>query len=169
MKELGAEFEMVVRLLCKYFPNAEELIKPTLFHSIRVGTYLYEKGYKREVVIGGLLHDTLEDTALTEDGIKEKFGSEILMLVKANTKDGTIADKIEKRRELIERCAKTNEDAAIIKAADIIDNIRYFAWINDIEHLNICRSNADLFSQNLPGGYSDKIFAELKKSGVNNV
>ncbi len=34
--------ENAIRFLVPRFPDAHELIKPTAFHSIRVGTYLYE-------------------------------------------------------------------------------------------------------------------------------
>ncbi len=39
---IEASLENAIRFLVPKFPDARELIKPTAFHSIRVGTYLYE-------------------------------------------------------------------------------------------------------------------------------
>ena len=37
------------------------------------------------IIISGLLHDTLEDTAATNKDIKEKYGKDILFLVESVT------------------------------------------------------------------------------------
>jgi (p)ppGpp synthase/HD superfamily hydrolase len=61
-----------MKLLVSYFPQ-EPMKKPTLFHSLRVGTYLWNNGYSEDIQIAGVLHDALEDTDMPERIIQEKF------------------------------------------------------------------------------------------------
>lgn len=67
-------FEKGIRLLSKHMGDESILHKPTLFHSIRVGTYLYEKNYPQKVVIAGLLHDIIEDTEVSPEFLEVEFG-----------------------------------------------------------------------------------------------
>lgn len=54
---------------------------PYISHPFGVGMILLEAKCNEEVIIAGLLHDTLEDTETTEDDIHSRFGSEVLRLV----------------------------------------------------------------------------------------
>lgn len=108
MNNFDDEFEVAIRLLTENMPDAEDLEKPTLFHSIRVGVHLYNLGYSREICLAGLLHDVVEDADITKDDIEEEFGSEVALLVKANTKDEDLENKYE---DLIERCVLAGEGA----------------------------------------------------------
>jgi hypothetical protein len=45
----GFQFEEALRLLVSYFPK--ETKKPALFHSIRVGTYLWNNNYLENIQI----------------------------------------------------------------------------------------------------------------------
>lgn len=42
---------------------------------------LHNAKCKKNIIISGLLHDTLEGTAITEEEIRNQFGEEILRLV----------------------------------------------------------------------------------------
>lgn len=57
---MGFECEKAISFLCKYMVN-DGWKKPSLFHSIRVGTHLFEQGYEKNIVIAGFLHDIIED------------------------------------------------------------------------------------------------------------
>lgn len=74
---LGFKAEKAIRLLCKLFTEERSLTKPTLFHSIRVGNYLYKNGYPDHIVIAGFLHDVVEDTKTTTDEIVDLFGKNL--------------------------------------------------------------------------------------------
>jgi (p)ppGpp synthase/HD superfamily hydrolase len=54
---------------------------PYIVHPVEVALILQENGMESSVIAAGLLHDTLEDAALTADKLKELFGEEILQLV----------------------------------------------------------------------------------------
>jgi hypothetical protein len=160
--DFAKEFENTIRLITPLFPSAEKLIKPTLFHSIRVGTYLYNRNYSREICLAALLHDTLEDTPFSEEEIMQRYGVEITGLVVANTKNENI-DKPQRREESIKRCAEHSEAALIIKAADIRDNFLYFSRIGAIDETNLTRASAGFVFQYKPDSYMDPIFSELDK------
>ena len=163
IKELNIEFEKATRLLAAALPvSTDKTRKPVLFHDIRVGVYLYENDYKREIVLAGLLHDALEFSTLTAEQIVESFGSEVLRLVKASTKDDSITDKTEKTNELIQRCVANGEDALIVKAADVLDSFKFYSAINNSDELAYCSRNASAIFAHKPDLMQDKIFDELR-------
>ncbi|QQS15515.1 MAG: HD domain-containing protein [Candidatus Moraniibacteriota bacterium] len=161
--ELAVEFERAVRFLADRISVADESSrKPVLFHNIRVGTYLYEKGYPRDTVIAGVLHDAIEFAGVTKEELVNKFGEAITQLVLASTKDDSIEDKAEKTRELIRRCVQNGEDALIVKTADILDSFRWYSRLGNHNQIDYCRRNADAIFEYKPQEFSDDIFLELK-------
>jgi len=158
----GQKIEKAVRILSEYMPASETLSKPTLFHCIRVGVYLYNHYYPEEVIIAGILHDILEDTNLTEEELTSSFGKTVTDLVEANTKDRSIINQDERIKELINRCVKYGENALIVKAADILDNFEYFQSIEDAKGIDYCLRNARVLMESMPEGFKDKIFESLK-------
>jgi len=162
MNNLEILFEKAVRLLCQYIPEGTALTKPTLFHCLRVGTFLYEKKYSREIVLAGLLHDIIEDTEIFTELLEEEFGTAVLELISTNSKDSSISDQDERIEELIKRCVENGEAALIVKTADVIDNFRYFRRINDEKGIDYCERNAKMIFRHKPESFQDKIFDELK-------
>lgn len=164
LKSLNLEFEKAVRLLAKHFPPADENSrKPALFHDLRVGVYLYENGYSREVVLAGFLHDAIEWSDITEQMLREEFGDDVANLVLACTKDDSITDKQAKTKKLIKRCVQAGQDALIVKAADIIDSFKWYSGQDNKEELQYCQRNAEAIFKFKPGDFNDKIFDELKR------
>ena len=71
-KSLQIEFEKAVRFLAKRMPLPDaNSRKPILFHDIRVGIYLYENGYTKDVVLAGVLHDTIEWARMSAQELNE--------------------------------------------------------------------------------------------------
>jgi GTP pyrophosphokinase len=60
--------------------------EPYITHCLAVAAILNEMKVPPEVVIAGLLHDTVEDTDITLDVIKKEFGDDIAKLVDGVTK-----------------------------------------------------------------------------------
>lgn len=164
MIDLNLKFEKAVRLLTQYAPISDKNTRKALLpHDIRVGVYLYERGYAEDIVIAGILHDALEFTNITEQMIIDQFGDSVLRLVKANTKNDSIKDKQEKTNELIKKCADCGKDALIIKTADIIDSFKYYSTVDNKGGIEYCVRNAKAILEFKPSGFTDKIFDELKK------
>jgi (p)ppGpp synthase/HD superfamily hydrolase len=142
-KSIDIKSEKAVRMLAEHMPVSEiGSRKPVLFHDIRVGVYLYEKNYSRDIILAGLLHDALEFSSITEEMIKNEFGENILKIVKACTKDRSIENSDERIDELVKRCAENGQDALIVKAADTLDSFKYYTKENNTGELEYCRKNA---------------------------
>ena len=81
-------------------------------------------GTDAELVAAGWLHDTIEDTETTREGLAQKFGERVAALVVEVTDDMTLA-KGSAPAEANRRCAEQITAAAkLIKTADKISNIR---------------------------------------------
>ena len=65
-----------------------------------------------------ILHDVLEDTWITKELLKEKFGEKITKIVEELTKNEKL-EKHERHKEYLERLKKSSDQAKIIKMADI--------------------------------------------------
>jgi len=163
-KDLNIQFEKAVRLLVEHMPvSDEESRKPVLFHDIRVGVYLYEQGYSRDIVLAGVLHDAIEWSSADAELLEEEFGDRVMKLIYANTKDDTIQDSHEKTQELIRRCVHNGQDALIIKTADILDSFKWYSSQNNEDQLRYCMRNARAIFEHKPDEFDDKVFNEFEK------
>jgi len=154
------KLEMVIKFVVDKLSDTKDLIKPTLFHSIRVGMYLYEKWYDESVCVAWFLHDIMEDTNTSDVEIKQLFWEYILKLVQANTKNSDLP-KEERKDELISRCANAWQDSLIIKCADIIDNYGYWTRQQRKDEVERCRTLTDLIKKHKTESYQDPIFQTL--------
>ena len=164
MTNLDINFEKGVRLLAEYFPvSKNDTRKSILFHDIRVGNYLYERDYNKDIVLAALLHDSVEWSDITLEMIMDKFNKNIADLVDANTKNRTLP-KAEQNEDMIKRCVKYSEEALIVKAVDILDSYRLYTKKNNKEQLiNHCLQMSQLLFKYKPSDYKDAIFEKLKK------
>ena len=159
---LALECERAIRFVSEKMPISDSSSrKPILFHNVRVGVALYQKGYPEPVVVAGILHDTLEFAGVSEEKLRNTFGDEIARLVRANTKDDSIVDKEEKTHELISRCVATGEHALIIKTADILDSFEWYTRLNNAGELDYCRRNATAILRHKPDSFQDPLFKEF--------
>ena len=97
---------------------------PYISHPIGVAYNLMNVGEVREtsVIIGALLHDTVEDTQTTFEEIEKKFGKNVAGLVREVTDDKTLATEARKRLQVINATQKS-KGAAQIKLADKLYNL----------------------------------------------
>lgn len=119
------EIERAVEFLVFSFYESGHNPKPVVLHSIKVGLTLERLGCKRDIIIAGILHDLLEDTDVKFKDIEKRFGNKVANLVKYNSFDGKIKDRVESYKENFERCLKAGKEALIIKAADLYENSFY--------------------------------------------
>lgn len=87
---------------------------------------LYDRDYEKRIVISGLLHDLLEDTDVTSDEIRSKFGKDVANIVEATSFDESIDDYLERHCDIYKRCFELGRSAVAVKAADILDNSNYY-------------------------------------------
>lgn len=137
MENINLELEILMNTAIEYLSTAINTTghnsKPVLLHSIRVGFYLYEKGYNKDIVLSGLLHDILEDTEASPKDLQDKFGEKVTNIVSSNSFNTSIEDKTDQFKDMFDRCVIYGKEAVIVKAADILDNSNYIQFVNDTE------------------------------------
>jgi (p)ppGpp synthase/HD superfamily hydrolase len=118
--------EAAIKFLVESFVKSGNNPKPVILHSIRVAMHLEDLNYGRDVIIGAILHDLLEDTDVVKEEILEKFGEQIADLVEANSFRKEITNETERYIKMYDQCLRAGKDALVIKAADILDNSYYY-------------------------------------------
>ena len=89
-----------------------------LDHPLAVAQLLREARQPQRVVVAGLLHDILEDTTVTADEVRRRFGSPVSELVEALTEDGAIDDVRQRKAALRQQILDAGPSAATIALAD---------------------------------------------------
>ena len=107
--------------------------KPVLSHSFRVADLLYNLGYEEDIVIAAVLHDLIEDTNVTYEDIKGNYGKKIADIVQAVSFDPKIDDYIEQTKAMFNNCINYGKEAVLVKCSDLIQNIDFVQFVNDIE------------------------------------
>lgn len=97
---------------------------PYIVHPIAVSEIVKTVAHTDEMVAAALLHDVVEDTPVTIDEIKTKFGSKVAELVGWLTDISRPEDGNRKTRKTLDRkhSAEAPADAQTIKVADLIHN-----------------------------------------------
>ena len=125
---------LAVKFACEFGTNAHEGQKRVsgedyFTHPVAVATILLDMGLDPDTVIAGLLHDVIEDTGVTEEELKNKFGSSISNMVEAVTKltrinfNSTEVEQAENIRKLFFAMAKDIR-VLLVKLADRLHNMR---------------------------------------------
>jgi GTP diphosphokinase / guanosine-3',5'-bis(diphosphate) 3'-diphosphatase len=98
---------------------------PYINHPIALMHVLCIDGGITEPVIlaAAALHDTIEDTETNEQELRSIFGDEIASVVLETTDDKSLA-KAERKRLQIENAQHMSREAALVKLADKICNLR---------------------------------------------
>ncbi len=103
--------------------------EPYLIHPVEVACIIDELGLDVDSIVSGLLHDIIEDTDITYQGVKDRFGGSVAALVDGVTKLGSIAyssreeERMEDLRKMFIAMAKDIR-VIIIKLADRLHNMR---------------------------------------------
>jgi guanosine-3',5'-bis(diphosphate) 3'-pyrophosphohydrolase len=97
---------------------------PYISHPIGVANHLMDEGEVRDpaIIIGALLHDTMEDTQTTWEEIERTFGTTVVDYVREVTDDKSLAREVRKRFQVITASHKS-KGAAQIKLADKLYNL----------------------------------------------
>jgi len=94
--------------------------RPYSVHPEKVVSILRDFGTEDpNILAGAYLHDVLEDTAVTEDDLKQDVGEYVTSLVK----ELTFQDSKNNDQLYYDQCAKLSKHARIIKIADILANL----------------------------------------------
>jgi|WetSurMetagenome_2_1015567.scaffolds.fasta_scaffold00056_4 GTP diphosphokinase / guanosine-3',5'-bis(diphosphate) 3'-diphosphatase len=125
--------------------------EPFLAHPVAVALILAEQKLDSVTIAAGLLHDVIEDTAITREKIREEFGEEILLLVEGVTKIQRFQMKSREERQAEtyrKMLLSMAEDirVIIIKFADRIHNLRTLNYLEPAKIRQIAAETLDIYA-----------------------
>ena len=145
---IGKAFDTAQRLHAGQLRKSGE---PYFIHPIHVALILAEMGMDDATIVGGLLHDVVEDTPYTREQLVTDFGEEIALLVDGVTKLGTI--KFESKEEIqAENFRKMflamSKDirVLIIKLADRLHNMRTMEYMSPEKKIEKCNETLEIYA-----------------------
>jgi guanosine-3',5'-bis(diphosphate) 3'-pyrophosphohydrolase len=125
------ELERAILFLANAWERTGQNSKPTLFHSLRVAFSLLEMGYPAKYAKIAVLHDILEDTAVTPKELEDEFDADVVNAVIALSYRDGISDWKSRYLDLFQRTFAFGEMTVVVKAMDIIDNSQYINQVDD--------------------------------------
>jgi guanosine-3',5'-bis(diphosphate) 3'-pyrophosphohydrolase len=120
-------------------------------HCVEVAKILAELQLDSVTVASGLIHDVVEDTAVTVEEVEREFGHEIAEIVDGLTKIGTLPAhssqerQVENYRKLLLSIAK-DARVIIIKLADRLHNMRTLEYLRPEKQRRIAQETRDLYA-----------------------
>jgi GTP pyrophosphokinase len=125
-------------------------------HCLNVALILAELHMPTAVIVAGLLHDTVEDTALTLDDIEREFGAEVAKLVDGVTKLAQLPrvskegnTPIDRHTESLRKTFMAMSDdvrVVLIKLADRLHNMRTLNHLRPEKRERIARETLEIFA-----------------------
>lgn len=99
---------------------------PYIIHPLIVGLILARISRDEDVVVAGILHDTVEDSVdskkVTIANLKKRFGDDVADMVDAVTEKNRHVPWIERKKQIVKKVSFLSRNALLIKAADTIAN-----------------------------------------------
>lgn len=96
---------------------------PYIVHPMEVMQILTANNCSENVIIAGILHDTLEDTDTKESEIKELFGDDVLAIVHCESEDKSKTWK-ERKQHTIDCLKNDSMEVKQVCCADKLSNIK---------------------------------------------
>jgi guanosine-3',5'-bis(diphosphate) 3'-pyrophosphohydrolase len=120
-------------------------------HPLEVATILADLELDAPTIAAALLHDTVEDTALTAVEVEREFGPEVARLVDGVTKLGRIAlrsDQQQQAENIRKMMVAMAEDlrVVLIKLADRLHNMRTLDPLPEVKRRKISRETLDIYA-----------------------
>lgn len=126
--------------------------EPYIIHPLCVAIMLAQLELDKETIIAGLLHDVVEDTAVTGEELEREFGSEVALLVDGVTKLTQISyehDKIEIQAENLRKmflAMAKDIRVILIKLADRLHNQRTMQYQSPEKRIEKSRETMEIYS-----------------------
>lgn len=124
---------------------------PYYTHPLAVAGILTFLKLDDTAIVAALLHDTLEDTAVTEEQLREEFGADVARLVEGVTKIGKIRFKsqAEKQAENFRKMLLSMADdirVVFIKLADRLHNMKTLGNLSPSRQKQIAQETLDIYA-----------------------
>ncbi len=147
--------------------------EPYITHPVAVAKILADLGLGPKTIAAALLHDTVEDTGYSLDGLRDEFGDEIAMLVDGVTKldrlkygDSAQAETV---RKMIVAMSKDIR-VLVVKLADRLHNARTWGFVEPESAKRKAQETLDIYTplahrlgiQSIKAELEDLAFAVLQ-------
>ncbi len=125
--------------------------EPYLTHPLAVANILASLRLDEKSIVTGLLHDTVEDTSVTLEDIRSRFGEDVARLVDGVTKIGKIHfpssehKQAENFRKMILATAKDIR-VLLVKLADRLHNMRTLGFLPESKQEVIAQETMQLYA-----------------------
>jgi GTP pyrophosphokinase len=133
--------------------------EPYIIHPLCVAIILADLELDKETLAAGLLHDVVEDTICTKEGIQEEFGEDVALLVDGVTKLTALqltTDSAGKTQEQLDIQAQNLRKmflamakdirVILIKLADRLHNMRTLSHMPPEKQSRIAQETLDIYS-----------------------
>jgi len=96
-------------------------------HPLTAGIILAMAGAKEDLVIAGILHDTIEDSIeekkVDKQMITARFGKKVAKIVESVSEDNKMLSWEERKEKARKNIKKFNHDSLLVKSADVLSNV----------------------------------------------
>ncbi|MFI5313861.1 MAG: RelA/SpoT family protein, partial [Candidatus Dormibacteria bacterium] len=169
-------------VLCRAYALAEHAHEgqsrlsgePYVTHPLAVAAILADLGLDADTLVAALLHDTVEDTEVTREQLRDEFGAHVAKLVDGVTKLGKIhvhtreQAQAENIRKMLVAMAEDIR-VVLIKLGDRLHNMRTVGAHNEERRQRISRETLDIYAPlahrlgiwQVKGELEDLAFAQL--------
>ncbi|HYZ00568.1 MAG TPA: HD domain-containing protein, partial [Candidatus Binatia bacterium] len=120
-------------------------------HPLEVASILADLGLDGTALAAALLHDTIEDTELTLDEVRDEFGTEVAQLVEGVTKLSRISFRNDQQlhaeniRKMLVAMAEDIR-VVLIKLADRLHNMQTIDPLPEVKQRRIARETLDIYA-----------------------
>ena len=143
---------------------------PYIFHPLSVAKILINCGASEEMVVAGILHDTVVDTDVALADIERAFGAEVALLVEGASEPDKSAPWMDRKQHTIDHLRTASPDPVLLVCADKLDNIlstrEEYARLGESlwERFNKPREDQKWYYQSLVQVLGDRMIEDLAAS-----
>lgn len=128
-KKVGTLIDVAIEVAVKAHQNQvrKGTDIPYITHPLAVGILLAKAGCSDEIIIAGILHDTVEDTSITLNDLHDMFGKKVSDIVKGASEPDKSLKWEERKSHTHDFLKAASREVKFVALVDKLNNIRAIA------------------------------------------